>query len=69
MWLINREPEEGDNPIIVIVDRKSKMKHANVIKNKDTEDHYAIERVALDIINMGYSHFVFKTDQEPAILT
>jgi len=69
MGLTKREPEEGENPIIVIVDRKSKMKHANVIKNKGNEDHYAVERVALDIINMGYSHFVFKTDQEPAILT
>ena len=53
MGLTKREPEEGENPIIVLIDRKSKMKHANVGKNKGADDHYAIEIVALDIINMG----------------
>ena len=58
MGLTKREPEEGDNSIILLIDRKSKMKHANVIKNKG----------ALDIINMGYRHFVFESDQDSAIL-
>lgn len=48
MGLSKREPEEGKNPIIVPIDRKAKMKYANVIKNKGNEDHYAIERVAQD---------------------
>ena len=69
MGLKKREPEEGENPIIVIVDRKSKCKFAHVLKNKGSGDHYAIERVAMEIVNLGYSHFIFKTDQEPAILT
>jgi len=68
MGLTKREPGEGDNLIIVLIDRKSKMKHANVIKNKGADDHYSIQRVALEIINMDYRHFVFESDQDSAIL-
>lgn len=63
------EPEEGENPIIVSVDRKTKMKHTNVIKTKGEQDHYAIERMAQDFLQVGYGHFVFKSDQQPAILS
>jgi len=46
MGLTKREPEEGENPIIVMIDRKTKMKHANVIKNEGGQDDYAIESCA-----------------------
>lgn len=65
---LQRGPGQGKNPTIVLIDRKTKMKHANVRNNKDGQDHYAIERVALVTVNMCYGHFVFKSDQEPAIL-
>ena len=35
MGLKHREPEEGQNPIIVTVDRKTKMKYAHVLKTKE----------------------------------
>ena len=48
MGLKHREPEEGQNPIIVLVDRKTKTKRAHVLKAKGV-DHYAVERVAKDL--------------------
>lgn len=69
MGLIKREPEECENPIILIADRKTKVKYSNVIKNKGNQDQSALRRVALDIAKMGYGHFVFESDQEPAILS
>lgn len=69
MGLTKKEPEEGVNPIIVLVDRKTKMKHPNVIKNKEEPDHDAIERMGQDITIMGCGHFVLNSDQEPALLS
>ena len=67
MGVKQREPEEGQNPILVSVDRKTKMKFANVLKQKGVE-HYAVERHARDLVDgLGYSKFVMKDDQEPAI--
>ena len=67
MGLKHREPEEGQNPIIVTVDRKTKMKYAHVLKTKGVE-HYAVERCARDLtMGLGYNKFVMKDDQEPAI--
>jgi len=48
---------------------KTKMMHANVIKNKGQHDHYAIERVAIGIMNMRYRHFIFESGRETAILS
>jgi hypothetical protein len=48
MGVKHREPQEGQNPIIVMVDRKTKKKFANVLKVKGVE-HYAVERVARDL--------------------
>lgn len=67
MKLSRREPEEGEKPIIGLMNRKTEMKHANVVKNRGNENHYAIKRVAQNMISMGYRHFVSKSDQEPAI--
>ena len=51
----------------MLVDRKTKKKFANVLKAKGVE-HYAVERVARDLTEgLGYSKFVLKDDQEPAI--
>ena len=69
MGLERREPGEGENPIIVLTERKYKNKFAHVVKNKGAEDYYAVERIAQELVNLGYSHFVFKSDQEPAILS
>ena len=68
MGLKQRSPEEGQAPIIVIVDRNTKTKLVHVLKSKGGDD-YAIERVAKEIISLGYSKFVIKSDQEPAIKT
>ena len=68
MGLKRREPEDGENPIIVVTERRYKNKFAHVIKRKGADDPYAIEQVAADIISLGYSHFVLKSDQEPAIM-
>ena len=68
MGLKQRNPEEGKAQIIVIVDRNTKTKLAHVLKSKGGDD-YAIERVAKEIMSLGYSKFVIKTDQEPAIKT
>ena len=65
--LKHREPEEGQNPIIVMVDRKTKMKYAHVLKSKGAE-HYAVERVARELTDgLGYGKFILKDDQEPSI--
>ena len=48
MGLKHREPEEGQNPIIVTVDRKTKTKFAHVLKAKGV-DHYAVEICARDL--------------------
>ena len=67
MGLKHREPEEGQNPIIVTVDRRTKTKYAHVLKAKGV-DHYAVERCAKDLSDgLGYGKFVLKDDQEPAI--
>jgi len=67
MGLKHREPEEGQNPIIVTVDRKTKTKFAHVLRAKGVE-HYAVERCARDLAtSLGYGKFVLKDDQEPAI--
>ena len=67
MGLKHREPEEGQNPIIVTVDRKTKTKFAHVLKAKGV-DHYAVEICARDLTTgLGYNKFVLKDDQEPAI--
>jgi hypothetical protein len=69
MGLKHREPEEDQNPIIVLIDRKTKTKKAHVLKAKGM-DHYAVERVAKDLaMTLGYGKFVLKDDQEPAIKT
>ena len=66
MGLARREPEEGQAPIIVGVDRNTKIKFAHVVKAKGL-DSYAVERMAKEIMNLGYSKFVLKDDQEPSI--
>ena len=68
MGLKQRKPEEGQAPIIVMVDRSTKMKLAHVLRNKGGDD-YATERVAKEISSLGYSYCVIKSDQEPAIKT
>ncbi len=67
MGVKQREPEEGQNPILVMVDRKTKMKFADVLEQKGVE-HYAVERQARNLTDgLGYSKFIMKDDQEPAI--
>ena len=43
MGLERREPGEGENPIIVLTERKYKNKFAHVVKHKGAEDYYAVE--------------------------
>ena len=66
MGLKHREPEEGQNPIIVMLDRKTKTKKAHFLKNKGAE-HYAVERVSRELTCLGYGKSTLKDDQEPAI--
>ena len=69
MGLEKREPGERENLIIVLSERKYKNKFAHVVKSKGAEDYHAVAKIVQEIVNLGYSHFVFKSDQEPAILS
>jgi len=66
MGLARREAEEDQAPIINGVDRNTKIKRAHVVKAKGV-DSYAVERIAKEIMNLGYSKFVLKDAQEPSI--
>ena len=58
--LKHREPLEEQYPIVVICDRKSKMKRAHAVPAKGL-DHYAVDRVAKGISNiLGYKKFVLR---------
>ena len=58
--LKKRETEEGQNPIIVMVDRKTKTKYAHVLKRKAAE-HYAVGRVSRELTDgLGYSKFILE---------
>jgi hypothetical protein len=68
MGMVDKEPDADENPTIVLTDRKSKAKMAHVLPKKGV-DAYAVRRIVSDITEMlGYSEFVLKSDQEPAIL-
>ena len=62
--------DEG-NPIIVYRVRDGeedcKVIGAHVVTPKGA-DHWAAERLATDIKNMGYGRMIWKSDQEPAIV-
>lgn len=63
-----REPDEHAYPIILLTDRRTKMKFAYVVPKKGI-DHYGVEQTAKDIVKiLGYEKFVFQSDQEPAML-
>ena len=65
----NRDPEEEDqeNPILVMNDRKSKMRCASMRVRKGGGDEYAVARVISDIRGLGYNMIVLKSDQESPI--
>ena len=68
MGMVDKEPDVDENPTIVLTDRKSKAKMAHVLPRKGV-DAYAVRRIVSDITKMlGYSEFILKSDQEPAIL-
>ena len=60
--------EEGNVlPMIGVKERQSKMKFAHQVEEKGPNE-YTIEAVKEDIENLGVKRFIFKSDQEPAIL-
>ncbi len=54
MGLTKSRTRRPEGPIVVLVGRKTKMKHGNV----GEKEQYATKRVAQVILIMGYGHFV-----------
>ena len=68
MGLNHREPGEDACPIIVAVDEKSGTLLAHVLLQKGVEP-FAVKTLVSDFRDiLGYTKFIIKTDQEPAIL-
>ena len=67
MGLTQREPEEDSMPIIVLIDEASKTHRSHVLIKKGIEP-YAVKTLVNDLREIGHDKFIFKTDQEPAIL-
>ena len=68
MGISQREPGDGDNPIIVVHDRLSKTHFAHMLPQKGIHP-YAVNRLCQDLSKIfGYTSFILKSDQEPAIL-
>ena len=57
---INSKDPEG-MPILVMHDRWSKRIMAHVIREKGVHD-YAVDRVAMEIRNLGYKRVILKSD-------
>lgn len=53
----------------MLVEGKTKVKYVNVITNNGDQYQYAIKSFVSDIVNLGYRHFVFISDQEPLTLS
>ena len=54
-------------PMLGLKERQSKMKFAHQVEEKGPNE-YAIDAVVADIEQLGINSFIFKSDQEPAIL-
>ena len=63
--------EQGDDlgsmPIIVVKDSATKAPFAHLLPRKGP-DPYAVDRISRDLQLLGHRRFIFKSDQEPAIL-
>ena len=69
MWMKGKEGEEaGDNPILVMTDRRSKWRAARVMKRKG-RDGCIIKRVCDEMRKLRCNGIDCKSDQEGAELT
>ena len=59
--------KEGQTPILVIKDTKSKSLFAHACPRKGAEDA-VVRKVIADLDSLGYKRVLIKTDGEPAIL-
>ena len=55
-------------PMLGMKERQSKMKFAHQVEEKGPNE-YAIQAIIEDIESLGIKLFIFKSDQEPAILS
>ena len=55
--------------VLVVKDAKSKMLFAHVVPSKGVDEtRYAVDAVTADIVWLGYTKVILKSDNEPAIL-
>ena len=58
----------GATPILVILDKRSKMIHADCVRCKAIEDEFPNETTAKWIFGLGYSEVIIRTDGESTIV-
>ena len=63
-----KEGEEKGMPILVMKDRKTKVIRARVVPQKG-KHWYAIKILSGMLDSLGYKKVMFKSDQEPAIMS
>ena len=59
--------EEKGTPVIIGIDRESKVLKANAVPSKGVNP-YAVKITSTNLDNLGYKRLNLKTDQEPAII-
>ena len=72
--VVVKQNEEGwDDPealkILVVKDSKSKAVFAHAVPKKGVDDkRYSVDKVVEDVLYLGYSRVLLKSDNEPAIV-
>ena len=72
--VVVKQNEEGwDDPealkILVVKDSKSKAVFAHAVPKKGVDDkRYSVDKVVEDVLYLGYSKVLLKSDNEPAII-
>eukprot|EP00972_Heterocapsa_arctica_P012774 1877392-Heterocapsa_arctica.AAC.1 len=66
-YISKRDKEEGNLPLIVVRDHKSRTTLTHALPGKGN-NKYAIKQIAADIEDLGHVRMIFKSDQERSIL-
>lgn len=65
---MEQNDEEEQVPILVIIDKKTKVKFSHDAPRKGIGHEWVIDRVIKDIDSLGYGQVISKCDQEPALV-
>ena len=66
---LEEDAEPGSIKVLVVRDNRSKAIFAHTVPVKGAEEGgFAVKAIVADVIGLGYSKVVLKTDNEPVIL-